>query len=46
MAITKIKYQSACPYGHENIDFIDLVHRQFIFCYNCNKKYIQKDFEA
>lgn len=41
----KIKWQPACPYGHENIDYVDLGHRDYIFCYKCNKQYIQEDFK-
>lgn len=46
MGVTRIKFQSACPYGHEEIEYIDLTHRAYVFCYTCKKQYIQEDFEA
>jgi len=46
MAITKIQYQSSCPYGHEEIDFIDLEYRKYVYCYKCKKKYFQEDYEC
>ena len=46
MAITKIQYQSSCPYGHEEIDFVDLEHRKYVYCYECKKKYFQEDYEC
>ena len=42
MAITKIQYQSSCPYGHEEIDYVDLQHRKYVYCYECKKKYINE----
>jgi len=46
MAVTRIQFQSSCPFGHKEIDFVDLGHRKYIFCYRCNKQFIQEDFEA
>ena len=46
MAITEIQYQSSCPYGHKEIDFVDLEHRKYVYCYKCKQKYFQEDYEC
>lgn len=33
-----------CPYGHKNIDFVDLGDRKYVYCYSCKKKYSLGDY--
>ena len=45
MAITRIQFQSNCPYGHDNIEFGGIINK-YIFCYKCNKRFYEEDFEV
>ncbi len=43
--MVNILFEDRCPFGHKNVDFIDLGHRKYIFCYDCNKQFIGEDYE-
>ena len=34
-----------CPFGHKVIDFVNLIHRKYTYCYTCKKKFSQGDYE-
>jgi len=36
--------ESQCPKGHNKIDYVNLGHRDYCFCYVCKKKYYRCDF--
>lgn len=40
----KIEEQNRCPFGHKNIDFVGLGYHRYIFCYDCNRKFYEEDF--
>jgi hypothetical protein len=39
-----IENEERCPFGHKKIDFVNLGHRSYVFCYDCNKRFVQEDY--
>lgn len=33
-----------CPHGDKEVDFVNLGHRQYVFCYVCQCKYFEEDY--
>ena len=38
--------QDECPKGHEkdDVEYVDMVYRQYVFCYVCQKSYSPDDY--
>jgi len=43
--LKNLRDKTVCPFGHDTIDYVNLGHREYIFCYTCGKKFFEEDYE-
>jgi len=40
-----VRNKTTCPFGHDNIDYVDMWYYDYVFCYTCGRMFFEEDYE-